>query len=61
MAINNMAMIPAASHTVQRQVFAREQVLLGELDYVSEELYLISSHLKIANPIAAELIKSFTL
>ena len=56
-----MAMIPAASHTVQRQVFAREQVLLGELDYVSEELYLISSHLKIANPIAAELIKSFTL
>ena len=61
MAVNNMAMIPAASHTVQRQVFSGELVLIGELSNVTEELYLISSQRKIANPIAAELMRSFTL
>ncbi len=61
MAINNMAMIPAASHTVQKQVLSGELVLIGELDNVTEELFLISSHRKIANPIAAELMKSFSL
>ncbi len=61
MAVNNMAMIPAASHTVRRQVFAGELVLIGELENVTEELYLISSQRKIANPVAAELMKSFAL
>ncbi len=61
MAINNMAMIPAASHTVQNQVLSGELILIGELDNVTEELFLISSHRKIANPIAAELMKSFLL
>ncbi len=61
MAINNMAMIPAASHTVQNQVLSGELVLIGELDNVTEELYLISSQRKIANPVAAELMKSFLL
>lgn len=61
MAVNDMAMIPAASHTVQNQVLAGELVLIGELNNVTEELYLISSQRKIANPIAAELMKSFML
>lgn len=61
MAISNMAMIPAASHTVQRQVLAGELVLIGELSNVTEVLYLISSQRKIANPIAAELMKNFSL
>ncbi len=61
MATNNMAIIPAASHTVQRQVLAGELILIGELSNMTEELYLLSAHRKISNPIAAELMKTFTL
>lgn len=61
MAVSNMAMIPAASHTVQNQVLAGELILIGELTNVTEELFLVSSQRKIANPIAAELMRSFML
>jgi LysR family transcriptional activator of nhaA len=61
MAINSMAMIPAASHTVQNQVLSGELILIGELSNVTEELYLLSAHRKIANPLAAELMKTFIL
>lgn len=61
MAINNMAMIPAAAHTVQRQVLSGELERIGGLDSVTEELYLIASQRKITNPIAAELMKTFVL
>jgi LysR family transcriptional activator of nhaA len=61
MSVNNMAMIPAASHTVQKQVLAGELILIGELNNVTEELFLMSSQRKINNPIAAELMKTFTL
>ncbi len=61
MATNSMAMIPAASHTVQRQVLSGELILIGELDNVTEELYLLSAHRKITNPVAAELMKTFSL
>lgn len=61
MAVNSMAMIPAASHTLQKQISEGELLLIGELKNVTEELYLISSQRKIANPIAAELMRTFTL
>jgi LysR family transcriptional activator of nhaA len=61
MATNSMAMIPAASHTVQRQVLSGELILIGELNNVTEEIYLLSAHRKITNPLAAELMKTFTL
>lgn len=61
MATNSMAMIPAASHTVQRQILSGELILIGELSNVTEELYLLSAHRKIANPVAAELMKTFDL
>lgn len=61
MAVNDMAMIPAASHTVHRQLLTKELVFIGELTNVTEEMFLISSQRKIANPIAAELMKTFTL
>lgn len=61
MATNSMAMIPAASHTVQRQVLSGELILIGELSNVTEELYLLSAHRKIANPVAAVLMKTFSL
>lgn len=61
MAVNAMAMIPAASHTVQRQIHSGELILIGEMSNVTEELYLIAAHRKIGNPVAAELMRSFTL
>lgn len=61
MAVNSMAMIPAASHTVQRQILEGELILIGELKNVTEELFLISSQRKIANPVAAELMRTFIL
>ena len=61
MATSSMAMIPAASHTVQMQVLSGELVLIGELNNVTEELFLISAQRKIANPVAAELMKTFIL
>lgn len=61
MASNGMAMIPAASHTVQRQVLSGELILIGEMNNVTEELFLIAAHRKIGNPVAAELMKSFLL
>ncbi len=61
MAVNSLAMIPAASHTVQRQILEGELILIGELKNVTEELFLISSQRKIANPVAAELMRTFIL
>jgi LysR family transcriptional activator of nhaA len=61
MAVNHMAMIPAAAHTVRRQLDAGELNLIGELADITEELFLVSSHRKIANPLAAELMRTFTL
>jgi LysR family transcriptional activator of nhaA len=61
MAASDMAMIPAASHTVTRQVYSGELIEIGPLNTVFEELYLVSAHRKIANPIAASLMKNFTI
>jgi len=61
MAVNEMALIPAASHSVTRQVLKGELIEIGKLNAVQEELYLISIHRKISNPIAAELMKNFEI
>jgi LysR family transcriptional activator of nhaA len=61
MAVNSMAMIPAASHTVSKQVYEGELIEIGKLSNVVEELFLITAYRKISNPIAAELMKNFTL
>ena len=61
MASSDMAMIPAASHTVSKQVKDGELIEIGQLKTVFEELYLISSHRKISNPVASELMKKFTI
>lgn len=61
MASSDMAMIPAASHTVSKQVRDGELIEIGQLKTVFEELYLISSHRKINNPVASELMKKFTI
>ena len=61
MAGSDMAMIPAASHTVTRQVYTGELIEIGPLKTVFEELYLVSAHRKITNPIASALMKEFSL
>lgn len=61
MAISGIGLIPAASHTVHRQVLAGELVEIGTLKGVHEELFLVTAGRKIENPIAAHLMKSFQL
>jgi LysR family transcriptional activator of nhaA len=59
MAAEGMALIPAASHTVIRQVQAGELIEIGSLPDVTEELFLVTAQRKRANLIATELMKSF--
>lgn len=61
MAVSDMAIIPAASHTVSRQVEEGELIEIGQLKTVFEELFLISSHRKISNPVASRLMKEFRI
>ncbi len=59
MAIDGLGLIPAAPHTVYRQVLAEELFEIGKLDAVGEILYLVSAQRKIENPVAKELFRSF--
>ena len=61
MAVNGLALIPAASHTVAAQVAEGGLIEIGPVQSLFEELYLIAAHRKIENPIAANLMKTFTL
>lgn len=61
MAISGMGLIPAAAHTVHRQVLAGELVEIGVLRGLHEELFLVTAGRKIENPIAAHLMKTFHL
>lgn len=58
-AADGLGLIAAATHTVTRQVLSGELVEIGLLQGVSEELYLITAHRKIENPIAARLSETF--
>lgn len=59
MAVNEMGLIPTASHTVTRQVLSGELIEIGALQGVNEELFLISAQRKIENTIAAKLMTTF--
>lgn len=59
MAINEMGLIPTATHTVTGQVLRGELVEIGHLQGVQEELFLVTAQRKIANPIASKLMESF--
>ena len=61
MAIDGLGVIPAATHTVTRQVLSGELLEIGQLQGVHEELFLITAQRKIANPIAAKLMGTFTI
>lgn len=61
MAISEMGLIPAASHTVKRQLESGELVELGLCQGITEELFLISAQRKIENSIAAKLMQTFKI
>ncbi len=61
MAINEMGLIPTATHTVTGQVLRGELVEIGQLQGVHEELFLVMAQRKMANPIASKLMESFVV
>lgn len=60
-AVNGLGLLPAATHTVTRQILSGELIEIGPLKGVSEELHLVTAQRKIENSIAKELMKSFTV
>ena len=59
MAIDGLGLIPAATHTVNRQILAGELFEIGKLAPMYEELYLVSAQRRIENPFAKALYKDF--
>jgi len=61
MAIDELGLIPTATHTVTRQVLEGELVEIGILQGVYEELFLVTAQRKIENTIAAKLMEVFRI
>ncbi len=61
LAINEMGLVATATHTVTGQILRGELIELGQLQGVHEELFLVTAHRKIENPIAAKLRDTFTI
>lgn len=61
MAANGIGLIPTASHTVTKLMLNGDLVEIGQLDGVEEQLLLVSAERKIANPVAAMLMKNFSV
>lgn len=60
-AVAGLGLLPAATHTVTRQMLGGELIEIGPLKGVSEELHLVTAQRKIENPIAKELMRSFSV
>lgn len=61
MASAGLGLIPAAAHTVTRQVLSGNLIEIGAIQGMSEELFLISAKRKLENPISAKLMKTFSV
>lgn len=61
MAIEGLGLIPSAPFNVERHVKSGALIEIGPLQGVSEELYLMTAQRKIENPIAARLMKEFSV
>jgi LysR family transcriptional activator of nhaA len=61
MAIEGLGLMPAANHTVMRQVLSGELIELGVLEGVYEDLLLVSAERRIENSVAARLYKDFSI
>lgn len=61
MAVNELGLIPTATHTVTGQVLRGELVEIGQIQGVHEELFLLTAQRRIENPIAAKLKDTFSV
>lgn len=61
MAIDQLGLLPSATHTVSRQIESGDLFEIGVLQGVHEELFLISAQRKITNPLAGKLMQQFSL
>lgn len=61
MAVNELGLIPTATHTVTGQVLRGELVEIGQLQGVHEDLFLVTAHRKIENLLASRLRDSFVV
>jgi LysR family transcriptional regulator, transcriptional activator of nhaA len=61
MAINGLGLLPVASHSVTRQILTGELIEIGRAEGIQEELLLVSAERKIANRIAKELMRTFSV
>jgi LysR family transcriptional regulator, transcriptional activator of nhaA len=61
MGVDSLGLIAAANYQVGQYKSKKELIEIGKVEGVFEELYLISAKRKIENPIARELMKSFTV
>jgi LysR family transcriptional activator of nhaA len=61
MAIEEIGVIIAPEFAVREYLKKKELYILGKLDNVFEELFLVAASRKIENPIAAELIQKFEI
>ena len=61
LAIQEIGLIPTATHTVTNQVLRGELVEIGQLPGVYEELFVVTAQRKIENPIAAFLRENFVI
>lgn len=60
-AASGLALIPAAIHSVQQQVYEGELIEIGDLGGLEEQLILVSAQRKIQNPLAMKLLKDFQI
>jgi LysR family transcriptional activator of nhaA len=61
LAIDGLGVIPAATHSVSRQVAAGELIEIGKIDSVFEEVFLVAKQGKKHHNIAESLVKTFCL
>ncbi len=61
MAVHGLGLIPEVPHNVSRHVQSGELIEIGTLSGVFEELHLVTANRRIENPIAARLMKDFSL
>jgi len=61
MAINEIGLVPTATHTVSGQVLRGELLEIGQLQGVYEELFILTAQRKIENPIASKLQSAFVV
>jgi len=61
MAVDGLALIPAAAHTVTRQVLAGDLIEIGKLTGIYEELFLMRAPRRKSHALASTLMEKFSV